>query len=91
MLEWSFRLVIYGKKLSYQSVFFVHGFFSHVFVIGRYTLDVDLKAVVTAEKLEATASRVEARKVGAVNISYAIVILKIIYFHLSCLATGRIA
>jgi hypothetical protein len=44
--------------------------FSHVYVIGRYTLDVDLKTVVTAEKLEATASRVEARKVSAINISY---------------------
>ncbi len=60
------------------------------FVIGRYTLDVDLKTVVTAEKLEATASRVEARKVSAINISYTIVILKIIHFHLRCLATGRI-
>jgi len=29
----------------------------------RYTLDVDLKSTVTAEKLESTASRVEARKV----------------------------
>lgn len=28
----------------------------------RYTLDVDLKTVVTPEKLESTASRVEARK-----------------------------
>jgi ribosomal protein L14E/L6E/L27E len=56
----------------------------------RYTLDVDLKTVVTAEKLEATASRVEARKVSAINISYTIVILKIIHFHLRCLATGRI-
>jgi large subunit ribosomal protein L27e len=28
----------------------------------RYTLDVDLKSTVTAEKLESTASRVEARK-----------------------------
>lgn len=31
--------------------------------ILRYTLDVDLKTVVTPEKLESTASRVEARKV----------------------------
>ena len=31
----------------------------------RYTLDVDLKNIVTPEKLESTASRVEARKVLA--------------------------
>lgn len=33
---------------------------------SRYTLDVDLKTVVTPEKLESTASRVEARKVNAI-------------------------
>jgi hypothetical protein len=38
-------------------------------VIGRYTLDVDLKAIVTGEKLETTASRVEARKVLTIIVS----------------------
>jgi hypothetical protein len=35
----------------------------------RYTLDVDLKSIVTAEKLESNASRVEARKVTTVYCS----------------------
>lgn len=37
--------------------------------ILRYTLDVDLKTVVTPEKLESTASRVEARKVSTAYIA----------------------
>jgi hypothetical protein len=78
------------KEAILAIFFFCTWFLLMFFVIGRYTLDVDLKTVVTAEKLEATASRVEARKVSAINISYTIVILKIIHFHLRCLATGRI-
>lgn len=33
------------------------------FMRDRYTLDVDLKTIVTADKLESTTSRVETRKV----------------------------
>ncbi len=81
----------YMERSYLSNLFFLYMVSSLMFfVIGRYTLDVDLKTVVTAEKLEATASRVEARKVSAINISYTIVILKIIHFHLRCLATGRI-
>lgn len=36
---------------------------------GRYSLDVDLKNTVTADKLESTASRVESRKVSLANVS----------------------
>lgn len=62
---WAATTRIEGNASQFMSFYCVVSNLTSRSMYPRYTLDVDLKNIVTPEKLESTASRVEARKVLA--------------------------